>query len=134
MTEQNSGSFANPFSHEAEPEEPPRGSVLAYQRLGRAGRMLDYVSFRAGDGKWYTTGKLAAQGVDWATFWEAVRMHAAGPIMYATEWQPLNMPSRPAIPPGTTDAVLSQNPVSWPDVTSAIHRGPTRPTDDYSVR
>jgi hypothetical protein len=93
MTEQQGGSYASPFNHETEPEEPPRGSVLAYQRLGNAGRMLDYVSFRAGDGKWYTTGKLAVQGVPWSVFWDAVRVHAVGPIHYATAWAKLDLPT-----------------------------------------
>lgn len=98
MTEQQGGPFASPFDHASEPEEPPRGSVLAYQRLGHGGAVLDYVSLRAGDGRWYTTGRNPAQGVDWRDLWAAVRHQAAGPIRYATAWAEL-------IPPGSQFAI-----------------------------
>jgi len=81
--------YASPFDHTAEPEEPPRGTVLAYQRVGRNGLLLDYLSFRAGDGKWYTTGKMSLQGVTWRDLLGALRTAAVGPIRYATGWAEL---------------------------------------------
>lgn len=45
-----SASYAIPFDLTTEPDEPPRGAVLAYQRLGYSGVTLDFVSLRAGDG------------------------------------------------------------------------------------
>lgn len=122
MPEQHGGSYASPFDHSTDPEEPPRGAVLAYQRLGHGGATLDYVSFRAGDGRWYTTGKNSAQGVDWQTLWAAVRMHASGPVMYATAWQPLEV-HYPPLPPSTPNAFAPLSP-TYRDEYSVRRGGP----------
>lgn len=92
---------ANPFDHANEPEEPERGTVLAYQRLGHSGVTLDYLSFRAGDGLWYTTGEKARQGVKWGDLWAAVRSTSVGPVRYATAWAELQFERR-ALPGGVT--------------------------------
>jgi len=91
---------ASPFERH-EPDEPARGTVLAYQRVGHSGAVLDYVSVRAGDGRWYTTGGAAKQGVDWAELWSAVRQWAAGPVRYPTAWAELDAP-RPALGAGSS--------------------------------
>jgi hypothetical protein len=93
VSEQHQGSsYASPFDHASEPEEPPRGTVLAFQRLGHNGLALDYVSVRAGDGLWYTTGKLALQASTWRNLLAALRGEAVGPIRYATAWAELEVP------------------------------------------
>lgn len=94
MTEQQGGSYSSPFDHSTTPTEPPRGAVLAYQRLGRDGVVLDYVSFRAGDGRWYTTGRNAQQGVAWDALLAALRHQAYGSVHYATSWAELDVPWR----------------------------------------
>lgn len=60
-------------------QSPPCGSVIQFQvQLG--GNVYDYASIRAGDGKWYTTGDKALQGVDWRTLIDVVKHKLAGPI------------------------------------------------------
>lgn len=91
--------FTNPFNHDGMPDEPPRGTVIAYQltfpmgsgRAVRAGMMYDYVSFRARDGKWYTTGKRAAiSGETWDDLFPRIQRSLAGPVKYVTEWSDLH--------------------------------------------
>lgn len=102
MTEQHGGSFASPFEHASEPEQPPKGSVIAYQRMAASGVILDYVSFRAGDGHWYTTGEGPRQRVSWSTLWVAIRTNAYGAVRYATAWAEMDLPrpvrSLPGVP------------------------------------
>lgn len=86
--------FANPFDHSGVPDEPPRGAVIAYQYEGVSGVTLDYVSFRAGDGLWYTTGRTTRQGVKWGDLFALVSGRALGPIKYATAWATLTVPQR----------------------------------------
>lgn len=86
---------ANPFDHDSQPDEPAKGTVLAYQRAGAGGRVLDYVSFRAGDGKWYTTGRTGQNGVTWTRFWESLMTHRVLSLKIATAWSDLSLPSYP---------------------------------------
>jgi hypothetical protein len=68
----------------APPMEPELGTVLAYSvELG--GKTYHYASNRAGDGRWYTTGGSAIQGVDWTTLADALRTNAAA-VCVATGW------------------------------------------------
>jgi hypothetical protein len=72
------------------PDEPPVGTVLAYQRRlpGCDGeRSYHYASIRAGDGRWYTTGSNARQGVDWHTLREV--LSDVGTVYAAASWVPL---------------------------------------------
>lgn len=97
------GESANPFDHDAIPGEPPRGTVLAYQitffpaatrvlekdeRRRVTGTTYDYVSFRAGNGSWYTTGKRACEEPEtWDDFWS--RLNSRGyvsEIKFASSW------------------------------------------------
>lgn len=71
------------------PPEPPVGAVLAYRRY-LDGRAYDYVSLRAGDGLWYTTGGTTAQGVTWPALWAAVEL--CGSAFVATAWAVLEAP------------------------------------------
>lgn len=91
--------FTNPFNYDGMPDEPPRGAVIAYQltfpmgsgRAVRAGMIYDYVSFRARDGKWYTTGKRAAiSGETWDDLFPRIQRSLAGPVKYVTEWSDLH--------------------------------------------
>lgn len=64
------------------PPEPPIGTVVSFHVRHRPGtNPYSYAAIRAGDGKWYTTGRGTAQGVDWSTFANAVRERLAGPLM-----------------------------------------------------
>ena len=81
---------ASAFQHPPDVAEPPIGTVIAYQMTGTGGVKLDYVTFRAGDGKWYTTGKLALQGASWNNVRRFLRS-ADGVVRYATGWAALNV-------------------------------------------
>jgi hypothetical protein len=86
-------SYAIPFDLATKLDEPPRGAVLAYQSLGYSGVHLDFVSVRAGNGLWYTTGgKSASQGLKWSDLWASIRRHAVGAVRYATAWAELDFP------------------------------------------
>jgi hypothetical protein len=101
--------FASPFDFEEIPDEPPRGTVLAYQitfypslsdqRLKKGPvKTYDYVSFRAGNGEWYTTGRMGrdAGPENWNEFWN--RLHSrgvVGEIRYATAWGLLEVTAQP---------------------------------------
>lgn len=67
------------------PPEPGVGHAIAYTVQG-ADRQLYYVSLRAGNGFWYTTGGRAQQGVAWREL--VAGMRRAGVIRYhlATGW------------------------------------------------
>lgn len=91
--------FSNPFEHETMPDEPPKGTVLAYQiTFGtlvageRGAKTYDYVSFHAGDGKWYTTGNKIISGPEsWQEFWaNCTRRGTLGVMKYATAWTELS--------------------------------------------
>lgn len=75
----------NPFER-TYPEEPPISTVLAYQREGRSGVTLDYISFRANDGRWYTTGGGAKQGVSWSELWAMLRTLETS-VWVAASWK-----------------------------------------------
>lgn len=96
---------ANPFAVPGYPEEPPLGTVLAYQRRALSGKILDYVSFRASDGKWYTTGKLGSNGVSWSSVWDWLVSEKTIAVKFATDWAELTMPEQRTRPPGVRRAV-----------------------------
>lgn len=65
--------------------EPPVGSVIAY-RVKLGGRDYDYVSLRAGNGLWYTTGNTA-QGATWPKLIGALRSQGVERYSVAVEWE-----------------------------------------------
>lgn len=69
--------------------EPEVGTVLVYKVEHEIGstttRTYYYASIRAGDGRWYTTGRTAEQGVDWVTLYDALRASGAQ-VWTATGW------------------------------------------------
>lgn len=80
---------ASPFDHSHVVEEPAVGTVLTYQRRVPGGRVLDYVTFRAGNGLWYTTGGQTGQGVRWHEMVEALRAGGVEVMHAATAWAPM---------------------------------------------
>lgn len=78
------------FQHAPDVKEPPVGTVIAYQTTGWGDVILDYVTFRAGNGRWYTTGRHVAQGTTWEDVRRALRA-ANGPARYATAWAELTL-------------------------------------------
>lgn len=70
----------------SENEEPPVGSVIAY-RVKLGGRDYDYVSLRAGNGLWYSTGSGTPQGVRWDALSNAMRHQGVERYSVVTEWR-----------------------------------------------
>jgi len=66
--------------------EPPVGSVIAY-RVKLGGRDYDYVSLRAGNGLWYSTGSGTPQGVDWDALSNAMKYQGVERYSVAVEWE-----------------------------------------------
>lgn len=97
--------FANPFNHADMPDEPPRGAVIAYQlsftpprSTGFSTALYDYVSFRAGDGRWYTTGKRGnVSGETWDDLFNRIQRKLVGPIKYVTAWDLLHEAYQPPL-------------------------------------
>lgn len=103
--------YSSPFDHESMPDEPTKGTVLAYQITflptrndGYKGATYDYVSFRAGNGQWYTTGSRRVEmGESWDELWARItRRGELGKVKYATAWAELS-PGIHAGPPVTGD-------------------------------
>lgn len=84
--------FTNPFVRESDVEEPPKGTVIAYQ-LKMRGQIYDYVSFRAGSGNWYTTGSRRMVSNDWPALWRMICELRVGPVRYASAWGELDLPT-----------------------------------------
>lgn len=80
---------ANPFDHSTNVPEPPLGTVLAWQVNTVEGTLLDYVSFRAGNGRWYTTGVKEHNARHWESMLTHLRLYAHGPVRYVTAWNEL---------------------------------------------
>jgi hypothetical protein len=66
--------------------EPPVGSAIAYRvRLGE--RNYDYVSVRAGNGLWYTTGGKVMQAARWDVLTGALREKGVEHYSVAVQWE-----------------------------------------------
>lgn len=81
----------NPFDHSTNVNEPPLGTVLAWQKRTVDGTLLDYVSFRAGNGNWYTTGVKEQNTRHWESMLTHLRLYAHGPVRFALSWNELTI-------------------------------------------
>lgn len=77
---------ANPFDHSSNLNEPPVGTVIAWQKRAPDGTVLDYVSFRAGNNRWYTTGVRESSFRSWDAMLTQLRMYSDESAQYATAW------------------------------------------------
>lgn len=84
--------FAIPFDHPEIPAEPPVGAVLAFQRKGPRGKVLDYVALRSGDGLWYVSGQSGQTGMNWQQFVEKLRQWKVEVLRFATAWDRMEIP------------------------------------------
>lgn len=66
------------FSGVVEPPEPPIGTVIRYA-IDHGGKLYTYVSLRAENGLWYTTGG-ANQNATWAQLFAALKEQLRGPV------------------------------------------------------
>lgn len=60
--------------------EPPIGSVIHY-RLNLGGKLFTYVSLRAENGLWYTTGGGTKQNATWEELAAGIQGALSGPVM-----------------------------------------------------